>query len=538
MDNMELKPVKGLEEWARKQFTRNHFIYYRRKGAYAECHCAECGERYVLRAVETEDPFKDMALDIEKPERDMQTVCRKCKTKAIYKPAGHTRSEYDFCRIVFGQKIDDEHFVFRAFYADQHTRQGCDTVYRCTEDERIFLEKGKKPSRYDHYAYYSNGTWYHPETWHPRTNGENWRYLVHPRTYKEIAKTGMFKYVPVEKTIMNHYYDECGLIDYYIAAARYPDFEMILKAGLIEYADNLVRKIPVNPNPRGKNIEDRLRINKNRIKSLIAYKGTKQVLEMYQLERRLGKNWNDEELEIIKEIRDSTYSTDWEKASKVLKYISPIRLRNYMKKQKMWMPGEKADWRERNRRQDLRREYYDYISMRINEGYDMTNDVILFPTDFRRHRDEMILMVEKAKMDKRKTEVLEKFPKIKTKYKKLSEKYSAAAGGYIIRPAKDAAEIVEEGRILHHCVGGDGYLRSHNDGRSFILFLRKADKKDIPLITIEIRGEEIIQWYGAYDKKPNKRLIDAWLKTYTKELTGRKGKIKATKPKTAKTATA
>ena len=101
MDNMELKPVKGLEEWARKQFTRNHFMYYRRKGAYAECHCAECGERYVLRAVETEDPFKDMALDIEKPERDMQTVCRKCKAKAIYKPAGHTRSEYAFCRIVF-----------------------------------------------------------------------------------------------------------------------------------------------------------------------------------------------------------------------------------------------------------------------------------------------------------------------------------------------------------------------------------------------------------------------------------------------------
>lgn len=525
-ENKQLKSVKGIEGWARKQFKGNHFIYYTRKGAYAYCHCADCGEKYILRTAPTEDPFQDACIDIEKPERDKETVCRKCKTKAIYKPAGHTRSGYAFCRIVFGQKIDDEHFVFRTFYADQHTRQGCDTVYRCTEEHRIFLEKSRKPSRYCNYG----------ARWHQSNVGENWRYLVYPRTYKEIAKTGMFKYVPVEKSIMNHYYDECGLIDYYIAAARYPDFEMILKAGLIEYADNLVRKIPVNPNPRGKNIEDRLRINKNRIKSLIAYKGTKQVLEMYQLERRLGKSWNDEELEIIKEIRDNTYPTDWEKASKALKYISPIRLRNYMKKQKMWMPGEKADWRERNRRKDLRREYYDYISMRINEGYDMTNDVILFPTDFRRRRDEMILMVEKAKMDKRKTEVLEKFPKIKSKYKKLSEKYSAAAGGYIIRPAKDAAEIVEEGRILHHCVGGDGYLRSHNDGRSFILFLRKADKKDIPLITIEIRGEEIIQWYGAYDKKPNKRLIDAWLKTYTKELAKREKAPKKKSVKAAKTA--
>lgn len=128
MDNIDLKPVKEIDTWARKQFIGNRYIYYRRKGSYAECHCAECGAKYILRAIPTEDPFRDMALDIEKPERDIETICRKCKTKAIYKPAGHTKSEYAFCRIVFGQKLDDEHFVFRVFYADQHTRQGCDTV--------------------------------------------------------------------------------------------------------------------------------------------------------------------------------------------------------------------------------------------------------------------------------------------------------------------------------------------------------------------------------------------------------------------------
>ncbi len=512
MDNIDLKPFKEIDAWARKQFSENHFIYYRRKGAYAECHCAECGERYVLRAVETEDPFKDMASDIEKPERDMPTVCRKCNAKAIYKPAGHTKIEYRFHRICFGQKIDDEHFCFRVYYAVQRTRQGQETEYICNENHRIFLEKGKKPTRYEKWG----------SNWHKSNVGENWYYRVHPKTYKEIAKTGMFKYVPVVPSITAHYADDCWLIDYYITAARYPDFEMIIKMGLTEYADNLVLKNPVNPNPRGKKVEDRLRINKDRLKRLIEQKGDKKTLEIYQLERRLGAHWTEEELDIIKTLKEATYSTDWEKASKTLKYMSPVRLKNYMNKQKMWMPGKSATWQERGRRQDLRREYYDYISMRINAGYDITNDIILFPADFRRRRDEMILLAEKAKMDKRKAEVLEKFPKIKMKYKKLSEKYSATAGGYIIRPAKDAAEIVEEGRILHHCVGGNGYLRSHNDGRSFILFLRKADEKDIPLITVEIRDEEIIQWYGAFDQKPNAKLIDAWLKTYTKELKKRK----------------
>ena len=530
MNNIDLKPVKGIDDWARKQFPYNHFVYYTRKGVYAECHCAECGARYILRAVPTEDPFTDAAIDIEKPERDKETVCRRCKTKAIYKPAKHTKSEYSFHHICFGQKIDDERFVIRIFYALQRTRQGQDTNYECIEEKRIFLEKGKKPTRYCNYGY---GT-----IWHQSNVGEQYYYLVHPKTYKEIAKCGMFKYVPVVPSIMDRWRGDCGLIDYYIAAARYPDFEMIIKLGLTEYADNLVRKVPVNPNPRGKTVHDRLRIRKDRIKDLIAHKGEKKALQLYQLERRVGAHWSDDEIAILEELRESTYMTDWEKASSILKYTSPTRMKNYMKKQKMWMPGSKATWQARERCQNLRREYFDYIKMREEQGYDMTNDIIIFPADFVRRRDEMILQVEKAKMDKRKKEVLDKFPKIKSKYRRLSEKYSAAAGGYIIRPAKDAAEIVEEGRILHHCVGGDNYLRSHNDGRSFILFLRDAKRKDTPLITVEIRGETIIQWYGAYDKKPNKTLIDAWLKTYTKELTQRKTAGKETKAeaKVSKTA--
>lgn len=519
MENIYLEPVKGIEDYVRKLYN-HHYIYYTRKGKYAECKCSECGKTYLIRTESTGDPFEDDLARVEKPARDVYTKCRQCSTKAIYKPAHHTKSEWHFERICVGQKIDDEHFVFRIFYSEQRIKQNCETLYGCSEDKRIFLEKGKKPSRYDNYAYYEND-------WHTGGTGENWYYKIHPKTYREIAKTGMFKYVPVVPTIMHHWREDCGIIDYYIAAARYPDFEMIIKMGLIEYADDLVRKVPVNPNPRGKTIEDRLRINKDRIKDLIACKGQRRYLFLYQNERKLGAHWTDEELAIIKDLRDHTFANEWNnKVLKVLQHVSPIRLKNYMKKQKMWIPGEKEPYNSQRRKNDLRREYFDYLLMRADEGYDMTNDIILYPADFVRRRDEMLLQVEKAKQDKRKKEVLEKFPKIKSKYRRLSEKYSAAAGGYIIRPAKDAAEIVEEGRVLHHCVGGDSYLSSHNYGNSFILFLREADKKDIPFVTVEIRGEEIRQWYGAYDEKPNQNLIDAWLKTYTRELKKHKEKPK------------
>ena len=73
-----------------------------------------------------------------------------------------------------------------------------------------------------------------------------------------------------------------------------------------------------------------------------------------------------------------------------------------------------------------------------------------------------------------------------------------------------------EGRILHHCVGGDNYLRKHSDGTSYILMLRKKTEQKTPYITVEINGErpKIMQWYGLHDGKPDQKNIQNWLDAY------------------------
>lgn len=75
-----------------------------------------------------------------------------------------------------------------------------------------------------------------------------------------------------------------------------------------------------------------------------------------------------------------------------------------------------------------------------------------------------------------------------------------------------------EGRILHHCVGGNNYLGKHNTGESVILMLRFKDRESEPYITVEIKEERIVQWYGAHDKKPDERNMKKWLDDYTKRL--------------------
>lgn len=128
----------------------------------------------------------------------------------------------------------------------------------------------------------------------------------------------------------------------------------------------------------------------------------------------------------------------------------------------------------------------------------------------------MVMESSQEGMDKRMKEAAEKYPNIRRSYKRLREKYFYEDEDYIIRPAKSAQEIVAEGRILHHCVGGNGYLNKHNKEETYILMLRFKEEPNTPYITVEISGKypKILQWYGEKDRKPDAENIQRWLDHY------------------------
>ena len=74
--------------------------------------------------------------------------------------------------------------------------------------------------------------------------------------------------------------------------------------------------------------------------------------------------------------------------------------------------------------------------------------------------------------------------------------------------------------MLHHCVGGAGYLNKHNTGQTYILMLRFKDAPDFPYITVEIDAEiaRIVQWYGDKDSKPDRENIQRWLNMWLRKL--------------------
>jgi hypothetical protein len=102
------------------------------------------------------------------------------------------------------------------------------------------------------------------------------------------------------------------------------------------------------------------------------------------------------------------------------------------------------------------------------------------------------------------------------KFAKATEEHrhlETTIGDYAIVVPAEAKELVTEGNVLHHCVGG--YVKKVADRRSLIVFLRDKVKKDEPLVTVEIRDGKIVQALGDVNRLPTADESDA-LKKFAK----------------------
>lgn len=256
-----------------------------------------------------------------------------------------------------------------------------------------------------------------------------------------------------------------------------------------------------------------LGIRKEKLKLLIKEKGDIGLLRVLQMEKRLAENWTDEQVQQLAET-GLTYT----QVVLAEKYMTLQKFLNRIKKYACCDYGgcSRSVYRIRH----MASTYADYLSMREDRGYDLTNTVYQFPHDLDEAHEKMVEEVNKEKLDKHLKDVAARFPNIQHNYRKLRNKYYYEDETYIIRPAKSAEEIVTEGRVLHHCVGGDNYLGKHNRGETYILFLRFKDTPNMQYVTVEIDSEvpNILQWYGAHDKKPDQENIQKWLNAYIRML--------------------
>lgn len=159
--------------------------------------------------------------------------------------------------------------------------------------------------------------------------------------------------------------------------------------------------------------------------------------------------------------------------------------------------------------------YDDYIRACIGIGLDLNDTKNSFPKEFRRMHDLRVNQWS-SKQTKGKSKEFKKAAKLYKKFEISNKKYT------ILIPDK-IRDLQKEGKELDHCVGKMGYDKKMIKGISFIAFVRKSKKPDVPFVTVEygIQDKKVLQCYGYHDSKPEQEVIDFvddWGKKVKKEL--------------------
>ena len=529
-DRMENTPdlPEDLEEWADNHlFQSSHFLYYKRNGRYADIACSACGHASTV-AVKRKDSFEgEFERVITPPRSGYPGKCPHCGAHGVWRAKGRMKGVYEVDKYCFvGQPYKGKGVVIRyveigKMYSLQEAgAQGEEMTSASekmiiTEIARRYIEKGKK-TQTDYHKFSS----YTGEFWDDCNLYGMQNIVIKPaavynKTYQMLQDTD-FKYSGAENFEKDR--KEYHLMDYMERYAQWPQIEMFSKMGLYGVVEEMIAgRCGIITNQHAKRPEDFLGIYKHRMKRLINEKGNISYLNAMKKERRMNARWSDKELEMVR-----ITGIEGTKLKNALKYMTMKQLVNRLEKYSgCEIPTHSEEYlcaKAEGNIKGAASTYLDYLEMREMRGYDLQNTVFLFPHDLKQEHDLMVMEINAEEIDKRKEEVKRKYPDIRANYRKLRNRYFYEDDAYLIRPARSAEEIVQEGRILHHCVGGDNYLRKHNTGASYILFLRKQEAPEIPFVTVEINHTRIIQWYGAYDKKPDEKKIKRWLNDYIKVL--------------------
>ena len=154
--------------------------------------------------------------------------------------------------------------------------------------------------------------------------------------------------------------------------------------------------------------------------------------------------------------------------------------------------------------------YKDYLEACEELGVDMTEKKNRYPHDFKRWHDIRIdeYATKKAELDaEQRKQFYDDFANIAKKYMPLQRHLKE---GFVCIIAKSPAELIREGKVLDHCVGGMGYDQKFVREETLIFFVRLASAQDNPFVTVEysISEHKVLQCYGKSDTKPDEKVLD------------------------------
>lgn len=447
--------------------------------------CTACGERWRQK--------KSMGLGMK--------ACPKCgkMVKATYKKSEQSAETALYllqpCRI-HGRWVE-RHFRARCVWSPENVSQ-----VRIDEQIRAIVPNGKTwGTVYYEDGVHGDGT---PSYWDAncRSRRMTTGYL-YPGTLPQMAQCWPDTLTHSGIDILAEKGVKFNVNNMIINYHQEPCMEYIIKGGFFRLAAEIMRDgypLPGKINRDGTSPQEALRLTHDRVNRFRQMDGGLNALGWLQYEQRIGKKISQANL--IELGKHGIHCND-DEVWKILSFVkSPDVFANYIQKQSFI---HKTTW------QRIISDWIDYLDMAKKQKLNLSHELFYKPKDLKAAHDACVRNAQAEELKQKASGILEKFPDVETIMDSIRDKYTYDGGEFCIVVPADVIDIIHEGRALGHCIDTtDRYFDRIQNHVTYLVFLRRSSRKDVPYYTLEIEPGGTIRQQRTTGNNQNKKDVEEY----------------------------
>ncbi len=418
--------------------------------------------------------------------------CPSCHSKVQFKTISRTKNVIDTQEIAILQNYKTG-FVVRYFEARKRYRTYRETKLILTETYReIHHEVSFRPTVYEYRRHpnLDKFRWFR--------GGKDYYYYsacVYTKNLGEVLEGTKYQYCALEKYLEKK--PKVCVERYLSRYIQYPCIEYLVKLNLDRLVIDLLNGhyFRYHLHTEGKNLKEILGVSKDKLPLLQELNVSEQELAVVQEMEKQGLHLKAEELRAIftlvrpSQAKELLKLTEFVTIPKIIKYLSSQR------------ESQAFIW------------WKDYLNAAKALGYPLENSFTLFPRELQKAHDLAAKRFgEKLRREERANRK-ELEEKTLAYLKELHDQYYFEKGNYFIMAPEKLLDLVREGSMLKHCVGG-GYVEKMAAGETVILFVREKENPSKPFYTVEVMNGDIFQCHGYENADPTKK-VQCFLDAFT-----------------------
>ena len=408
-----------------------------------------------------------------------EVCCPTCGVQATIEHMGQFRKGRTYATQVGSIEVHGGYAMVVYYLATRELTPDCEWIEEIRPREALVIDKAGRLRRFSHTKYYDRG----------EADADAWKEqrLINPEErpfytwgagdgqWRNRVGANWFEYVPKlehstgEKTGLDDFCRGCGMENiglYLMIWRKHPYVENLVRSGWTYFVRDCIRREFDAARHQGRPswMEDLPLVDLSKARP-------GQMLKMSREEVRVAAkwSWSKEELALWLETREKYPRLELGDLQDAIKRYTPGGLHHVLAMEDDGWPNFELPkvLRYMGKQQGLRRDnacqiFVDYRTMLETAAPDQqpTEDQ-LWPPNLMAAHDRLVAQLQVDSSQK----YIHEFLKLKEKYRPLEW----TDGELCIVVPSGNHELVQEGKVLHHCVGG--YGTKHCEGRS-IFFVR------------------------------------------------------------------